>query len=430
MEIFIILALILVNGMFAMAEIAIISAKKSKLQQQANEGNRDAQIALDIAKTPSRFLSTVQIGITLVGIFAGAFGGATIAETLATQLQAFPLLAPHSEALALILVVSVVTYLSLIIGELVPKRLALSNPEKIAMRVAMPMNKLSALSRPVVSFLSISSDWILSILGSKETGQPAISDEEIRILLREGTLAGTFEKVETDIVERTMRLSDKKVHSFMTPRKEIVWLDIDSPFKTTRNKITQKNHSHFPVCQGSLDKVVGVVRTENLLVNFLEEEKINLKKLLQKPLFIPESMDGLKVLEVFKKSGIHMALVADEYGNTQGLVSLTDILEEIVGDIPTVNELENEEIVKRDNGTFLVDGLVSIEELKEYFHIKRLPGERTGIYHTLGGFVTNKIGRIPTAGDGFEFGSFKFEVMDMDGNRVDKVLLSPLQKNS
>lgn len=428
MEIIIVLLLIVINGIFAMAEIAIISAKKSRLQQLANEGNSRAQAALDISKSPIRFLSTVQIGITLVGIFAGVFGGATIAEDLAKYINTIPLLAPYAQFLALTIVVSSITYLSLVVGELVPKRIALSSPEKIAVFMARPMNKVSMLTSPVVWLLSTSTDTILRIIGIKDRITPVITDEEIKMLLREGTQTGAFELAEKDIVERTMRLSDKKVNSLMTPRKEIVWLDIDSPFKVIRNKITKKPHAHFPVCRDSLDKVVGVIRTENVLVDFLAEEKINLKKLLLKPLFIPESMDGLKVLELFKKSGIHMALVADEYGNTQGLISLADILEEIVGDIPTINELDEEEIIKRDNGTFLVDGLVSVEELKEHFNIKKLPGEKTGEYHTVGGFVTNKIGRIPVTGDNFEIGNFTFEVMDMDGNRVDKILIIPIPK--
>ena len=428
MEIAIVMLLIVINGIFAMAEIAIISAKKSKLQQLANEGNSRAQAVLDISKSPIRFLSTVQIGITLVGIFAGVFGGATIAEDLAKYINTIPLLAPYAQFLALTIVVSSITYLSLVVGELVPKRIALSSPEKIAVFMARPMNKVSMFTSPVVWLLSTSTDTILRIIGIKDRITPAITDEEIKMLLREGAQTGAFELAEKDIVERTMRLSDKKVNSLMTPRKEIVWLDIDSPFKVIRNKITKKPHAHFPVCRDSLDKVVGVIRTENVLVDFLAEEKINLKKLLLKPLFIPESMDGLKVLELFKKSGIHMALVADEYGNTQGLISLADILEEIVGDIPTINELDEEEIIKRDNGTFLVDGLVSIEELKEHFSIRKLPGERTGAYHTVGGFVTNKIGRIPVTGDSFEIGNFTFEVMDMDGNRVDKILIIPIPK--
>lgn len=430
MEIIIVLLLIILNGIFAMAEIAIVSARKAKLQQQSQEGNKNAQAALELARSPNRFLSTVQIGITLVGIFAGALGGATIAQSLAKQLVTVPLVAPYSEAIALTIVVSVITYLSLVIGELVPKRLALNNPEKIAALVAQPMNTLSRISSPVVTLLSISTEWIFRILHVKPSTEPSVSDEEIRILLKEGMQTGVFELAEKDIVERTFRLSDKKVNTLMTPRKEIVWLDIDSSFKTIRSKIIKDSHSHFPVCRDNIDKVVGIVRTESLLTDFLAEEKIDLKKILHKPLYIPESMDGLKVLELFKKSGIHMALIVDEYGNVQGLLSLTDILEAIVGDIPALNELEEKEIIKRDNGTFLVDGLTPTDEFKEYFKIRKLPGERTGIFHTVGGFVTNNLGRIPITGDNFELEYFRFEVMDMDENRVDKVLIVPLDKDT
>jgi putative hemolysin len=428
MEMIIVLLLIILNGVFAMAEMSIVSARKSKLQQQANEGDKNAQAALDLAKSPNRFLSTVQIGITLVGIFAGAFGGATIAEELAKNFDSIPILAPYKDGLALAIVVSVITYLSLIIGELVPKRLALSNPEKIAKIVAKPMNVVSAISGPLVTLLSISTDLILRLLRIKDSTEPSISDEEVRILLREGAQAGVFEVAERDIVERTLKLADRKVNTLMTPRKAIVWLDIDSSFKTIRNKITKKPHSHFPVCRDNLDKVVGIIRTESLLEDFLADEKINLKKLLHKPLFIPESMDGLKVLELFKKSGIHMALVVDEYGGIQGLLSLTDILEAIVGDIPTLNELEEKEIIKRGDGTYLVDGLVTIEEFREYFQVKKLPGEKTGAFHTIGGFVMHKLGRIPITGDKFGLDTLRFEVIDMDGNRVDKLLVFPFKK--
>lgn len=425
MEILIVLLLIMLNGIFAMAEIAILASRKSKLQQQANEGNKRAKAAFLLAKSPNKFLSTAQIGITLVGIFAGAFGGATIAEDLALQIKNIPFLAQYSEIISLAIVVSIITYLSLIIGELVPKRLALSNPEKIAKIVARPMNKLSSISAPLVYILSISTDGILRIFGIKDVLTPTVNDEEIRLLLREGTQLGVFEPVEKDIVERTLKLSDRKINTLMTPRKEIIWLDIDAPFKKLRNKIIKKPHSHFPICNGGLDKIIGTVRTETLLTHFLADEKIDLRKMLNKALFIPESTNGLKALELFKKSGIHMALVVDEYGNIQGLLSLTDILEAIVGDIPTINEPEEKEIIKRDDTTFLVDGLVPIEEFKDYFSIKKLPQEKTGNFHTVGGFITDNIGRIPVTGDKFEASEYGFEVMDMDANRVDKVLVTP-----
>ena len=425
MEIIIILLLIIINGIFAMAEIAIVSARKSRLKQQANEGSKNARVALDLAQSPGRFLSTVQIGITFVGIFAGAFGGETIAKNLSSELRNISVVAPYADGIAIFLVVAFITYLSLIIGELVPKRLALNNPEAVAKSVAYPMNALSRAAAPLVSLLSISTEWILRILQTKQSDEPTITDEEIKMLMGEGARVGIFNLAEKDIVERTLKLSDKKVKSLMTSRKEIVWLELDSPFKTLRNKIAKHPHAHFPVCRDNLDKVVGVVRAEDILTNFLLEEKIELQKFIHKPLFVPESMDGLKVLELFKKSGIHMALVVDEYGNIQGLLSITDILEAIVGDIPSINELEESEIIKRDNGTYLVDGLVSTDEFKEYFHIRKLPDEKSGVFHTIGGFVMNRLGRIPASGDKLEWADFKFEVMDMDGNRMDKILITP-----
>lgn len=428
MEILIVLFLIILNGVFAMAEIAIVSSRKSKLQQLANEGNKNALAALELAKSPNRFLSTVQIGITLIGIFAGAFGGATIAGNLAVQFNQVPAIAPFSDALALTIVVSIITYLSLIIGELAPKRFALTHPERIATIMARPMNFISKISGPVVTLLSFSTDMILRLFRVKPNMEPSVSDEEIRMMLREGTQVGVFEIAEKDIVERTLRLGDKKIPALMTSRKEITWLDIDSSFKSIRTKIIKSPHAYFPVCRDNLDKVIGVIRSEDMLRNFLVDEKIDLKKYLLKPLFIPESMDGLTLLELFKKSGVHMAMVIDEFGNVQGILSLNDILEAIVGDIPTINELDEEEIVKRDDGSWLIDGLLSIDEFKEYFHIKKLPDERSGVFHTIGGFMMHHLGRIPAASDTFERDDFIFEVVDMDGNRVDKVLVRKKEK--
>jgi len=427
MEILIVLLLIIVNGIFAMAEIAVVSARKSKLQRQANEGSKSAQAALELAKSPNRFLSTVQIGITFIGIFAGAFGGETIAHGLGAQLKHIPLLAKYSDPLALFIVVALITYISLIIGELVPKRLALNNPEHLAKITARPMIMLAKFASPLVSILTISSDLVLRLLRIKPSEDPGVSEEEVKMLIREGARIGVFNIAEKDIVERTFKLSDKKISAFMTPRKEIVWLDIDSSFKNLRNKIAKHKHSHFPVCRDTLDKVIGVIRTEDLLTTFLIDEKIDLKKSLQKPIFVPETVNGLKVLELFKKSGVHLAFIIDEYGSIIGLLTLTDILEEIVGDIPHSNELEDQDIMPRDDSTFLIDGLVTIEEFKDYFKITKLSGERSGTFHTIGGFIMNRLGRIPVSGDSFEWENYRFEVMDMDGNRIDKILLTPLQ---
>lgn len=427
MEMIIILFLILLNGIFAMVEIAVVSARKSKLQQLAQEGDKNAQAVLDLKNSPNRFLSTVQIGITLIGILAGAFGGATIAESLAGYFKTIPYLASYSEAIGIAIVVSAITYLSLIIGELVPKRLALSNPELIASLAARPMRTLSKVSAPLVYLLSISTDFILQLFQIKPT-EESVSVEEIRMLIREGTRLGIFEATEKDIVERTLQLGDKKVNTMMTPRKKIVWLDIDSSFKSIRSRVARNPHSHFPVCRNTLDKVLGVVLTEDILANFLIEERIDLKKFLHKPLFIPQTTDGLRVLELFKKSGIHMALVVDEYGNVQGIISMTDVLEAIVGDIPNIDELGEQEIRKRDDGSFLVDGLVPIDEFKEYFHLHKMPGEKSGNYHTVGGFLMYKLNRIPRVGDSLELEQLRFEIIDMDSHRVDKILIIPQKK--
>ncbi len=424
MEIIIILLLIFLNGLFAMAEIAILSIRKHKLQKRAQEGNESARIALELADSPNRFLSTVQIGITVVGIFAGAFGGATIAETLGRQLQSIPLLAPYSDGLALAIVVIIITYLTLIIGELVPKRIALSNPDTIAMYVARPMNFVSRLAVPLVTLLSYSTDTILRLLRIKPTSDTRVSEEEVRMLIREGTEVGVFEIAEKNIVERTFRLSDRRVNSLMTPRKQIVWLDVDSSFTTLKNKISKNPHPYYPVSRNTLDRVIGIVRTEIMLTKFLVEEKIDIEKSLHKALFVPSNTPALKVLELFKKSGIHLALIVDEYGMVEGLLSLTDILEAIVGDIPVASELDEKEIVKRDNNSWFIDGLLSIDEFKEYFNIKNLPDERSGNFHTIGGFVMHKLGRIPKTADKFIIDTITYEIVDMDGNRVDKVLIT------
>lgn len=424
MSLVIVLLLIVLNGVFAMAEIAIVSSRKSRLKQQALEGNSKAQAALDLANNPNRFLSTVQVGITLVGVFAGAFGGATLSQPVAELLQPLPLIGKYSGGLSIVIVVIAITYLSLIIGELVPKRLALSKPEFIASRIAKPMNLLSKVSSPLVSLLSISTEGILKLMGIDQSQESTVSEDEVRMLIREGARAGVFEVAERDIVERTLRLGDKKVNKLMTSRKEIIWLKAESSPDELKAAIKKHPHSHFPVCNETLDDVIGIARTKELLTSYLTSEKLDLKKTLQKAVFVPETMEALTVLETFKKTGIHIALVVDEYGSTLGLITLTDILEEIVGDIPSINDREEKSIIKRNDGSYLVDGLVSIDEFKEYFKIKKLQGEKSGDFLTIGGFVMNMIERIPASGDVFESENIRYEVVDMDENRVDKILVT------
>jgi magnesium and cobalt exporter, CNNM family len=422
----IILVLILANGLLAMAEFAVVSARKARLQQLANRGDEKARAALELATHPADFLSTVQIGITLVGILAGAFGGATIARDIAAGLAKIPWLAPYSSAIGFGIVVVVITYFSLVLGELVPKRVALSRAERIASALAAPMGWLSRLSHPLVRLLSGSSDAVLHLFGLKQAQEPPVTEEEIKVLIDQGTRAGVFAEVEQDMVEAVFRLGDRRVGTLMTPRTQIVWLDLEESVEETKQKIIGSDHARFPVAEGGLDNVVGIVQAKDLLESLLVGKPLDLKAEMIQPLIVPESMPALKVLELFRQSRIHTALVIDEFGGLQGLVTIFDLLESIVGDIPEEGEIVEPEVVQREDGSWLIDGRLPVDEFKEFFHLHNLPEEDRGYYQTVGGFVMSYLGRIPTAADHFEWSQWHFEVVDMDGFRVDKVLLVPL----
>ncbi|MCC5631634.1 hemolysin family protein [Nostoc sphaeroides CHAB 2801] len=424
-EILIILVLIIANGVFSMSEMAIVSARKVRLQQLANQGDAKAKAALKLAESPNHFLSTVQVGISLIGILTGAFGGATIANRLAVYVKLVPLLAPYSEPLSFGIVVLIITYLSLIVGELVPKRLALNNPERIASIVAIPMEALAAIASPVVFLLSASTDLILRLLGITASTEPQVTEEEIKILIEQGTEAGTFEEAEQDMVERVFRLGDRPVSYLMTPRPDIVWLDLDDSAEENRQKMVDSAYSRYPVCQGGLDNVLGVMPVTDLLARSFRGEPLDLTVGLRQPVFVPESTRGLKVLELFKQTITHMALVVDEYGVIQGLVTLNDIMSEIVGDVPSTDGQDQPQAVQREDGSWLLDGMLPVEEFLELFGMEEWKSEESGSYQTLGGFVITHLGRIPAAADHFEWQSMRIEVMDMDGNRVDKVLVVP-----
>ncbi|HRW83645.1 MAG TPA: hemolysin family protein, partial [Methanothrix sp.] len=416
-EIIIIFLLIIANSIFALSEIAVVSSRKAKLQQMKEEGNSGAKTALDLANEPTPFLSTIQIGITLIGTLAGAFGGATIAEELALVMEGTPALASHSQLFSIGIVVAGITYLTLVLGELVPKRVALSNPEKIASFVASPMSLLSRIAAPLVFVLTASTNLVIRILGIKPNDEPPVTEEEIKILIDLGTGAGVFEEAEKEMVERVFRLGDRRVATFMTPRSKIVWLDVDDTPETIREKTSGRSYSLFPVCKDDLDKVVGVVQAKDLLSHADEGDEFDLSGAVLPPLFVPESMRGLKVLERFKETGIHLAIVVDEYGAVQGVVALTDILEAIVGDIPHIDELTEPQMIRREDGSWLIDGMMQIDEFKEAFGVDELPEEDGGLYQTLGGFVIIYFERIPSSGDHFDWGDLRFEVVDMDYNR-------------
>lgn len=428
-EILIVFLLIVANGIFAMSEIAIISARKVRLQQLANRGNKKAKVALELANSPNSLLSTVQIGITLIGILAGAFGGAAISARLATQLNTIPVLAPHSQVLSFTFVVIVITYLSLIIGELVPKRLALNAPESIATSVSIPMRWLSSVSSPIVNLLSLSTELILRLLGSHASTEPEVTEEEIKIIIEQGTRSGIVEEAEQNIVGRVFELGDRQVRSLMTPRPEIFWIDIDDSSEENRRSIAQNTYTRILVCQEDLDHVLGFVKVIDLFTQLLSGQPLDLTTNLRRPLFVPETTSVLKILELFKQGETHFAVVVDEYGVIQGLVTLNDILMELVGDMPSWDNPEEPQKVQREDGSWLVDGMLPVEELFQLFELEGLLEQSEGNYHTVGGFVITHLGKIPAAADYFEWQNLRIEVMDMDGNRVDKVLIAPLPYN-
>jgi putative hemolysin len=428
-EIAIIIILIVLNGIFALSEFAIVSAKKTRLQQRADEGDTRAAAALGLANEPTPFLSTIQIGITLVGIFAGAFGGATLAEGLATFFIEFPSLAPYSEVLSITLVVLVITYLTLIFGELVPKRIALNNAEEIASTVAKPMRLLSIAATPVVFILSRSTEAVLRILGIRERAEPPVTEEEIKIMLEEGTEAGVFEKAELSMVEGVFDLGDRRVESLMTPRPDIIALDLRDPDDENLRKMTMSGRSNFPAYEGDLDNIIGMVSVKNVLARMVEGVSPDIRAAVTKPLFVPGALPVLKLLESFKETGLHIGLVTDEYGSIQGLVTLHDILEAIVGDVRTLGEPVERPVVVREDGSWLIDGGTPVDELREILSVNVFPGEEKGNYRTIAGLIMYILQRIPTTGDHIEFGRMRYEVVDMDGNRVDKVLVMRIPEN-
>jgi putative hemolysin len=423
----IVLLLILVNALFVMSEMAIISARKIRLQQVAERGNKGAKAALDLANNPNNFLSAGQAGITLIAIVSGAFGEQTLSRFFKPLLDRIPVLMVHSEGLSFGISVLAIAYLTLVIGELVPKRLALNSPEVVASAIARPMGFLAKLLAPIVHLLSTSTEMVLKMLGIRPSNEPQVTEEEIKLLIAQGTEAGMFEQAEEDIVKRVFQLGDRRVNSIMTPRVEIVYLDVDAAEEVNRRTLQDESLARLPVCQGELDRLLGVVQIYDLLREMLAGQLLDLTKSLQAPLFVPESTRALKVLELFKQSSNQIAFVVDEYGVIQGLVTLTDILQALVGDLPSAEGLEEPQILRREDGSFLLDGMLPIYQLKELLDIenKQLPNEQRGSYQTLGGFVVMHLGRIPSSTDRFTWEGLQFEVVDMDGNRVDKVMVTP-----
>lgn len=429
-EALLILLLILINGVFAMSEIAILSARKVRLQHRAENGDIGSRTALELANAPGRFLSTIQIGITLVGILAGAFGGATIAKKLDARLELISGLAPYSEAISLMIVVLAITYFSLIAGELVPKRLALNDAEAIAARLARPMHWLSLAAAPAVRLLSSSTESALRVLRVRPNTAPSITEEEIKLMIGQGTEEGVLAEVEQDMVLNVFRLGDRRIHALMTPRHKIVWLDLNHSSCEIERQLCAYPHTRFPVACKSIDHIVGVVRAKDLLPFCLAGRAIDLQTALHRALYVHENLPALKVLEMFKQTGTHMAIVLDEHGVTQGLLTHHDILETLVGSIPSASSPVESPVIRREDGSWLLDGMLPVDEFEQILGRMRIPPEERGHYQTLAGFILRRLGRIPTTGEDFEWGGLRFEILDMDKYRVDRVLMRPRRTHS
>jgi magnesium and cobalt exporter, CNNM family len=424
LEIVFILVLILANAVFATAEMALLSARRPRLQRMAARGDRRAAKALEFTEHPDQFLSTIQVGITLVGILAGAFGGATLAEQLDDYLEHIPALARYSETIAVAVVVLAITYLSLVLGELVPKRIALTAPERFAIRTTGLVSFLSRLGKPAVWLLTRSTSFVVRLIGIRGTGEPTITEDDLRALLSQASAVGTIARTEQVMVERVFRLADRPVESIMNPRAEIDWLNLDRPLEELRALVRGSRHARIPVGQAHLDNLYGFVNAKDLWAMGVESSE-DLKSRISQPLYVPDSMRASRLLERFRETRNHFAMVLDEHGAVEGIVTLTDVLEALVGELPGAGEHRTETAVQREDGSWLFDASIDIEEAKMFLDAPVMVGQKRHGYQTLAGYVIDQIGRLPRTGDCFDKGDLRFEIVDMDGRRVDKILVSP-----
>lgn len=418
----IVLILMVINGIFALSEMAVVSSRKVRLERLARQPNAGARAALDLIADPGRFLSTVQIGITLVGIIAGAYGGATLAGPLGARLDRLPWVAPHGDQIAIVAIVVVITYLSLVIGELVPKRIALANPERVAAAIARPMILLSLVAAPAVWLLRASSDALLRLIGLSSARRASITEEEVKALIAEGTRAGTFVPEERAMIEGVLRLTDRTVRVIMTQRSEIAWIDKSASREALVDLVENSPHTEFLVCDGSIDKAVGLIGARDLLRAALSGEALDIGRLVRRTLFVAERTPVLTLIDLFRRQGVRIAVVVDEYGGTEGLVTATDVLEGIAGALPDHDESEGPTSVQRPDGSWLVDGLLPIDEFEDVCSVSGF--RDAGDFATVAGFVIHELGHLPKVGDRVERGAITLEVVDMDGLRIDKLLVT------
>ena len=425
MEVLFLFALIVLNGLFAMSEIALVTAKRSRLAKLAEDGERAAATALKLGQDSTRFLSTIQIGITSIGILNGIVGESALAAPLATTLQTLGMNPEPSHIIATAVVVLAITYITIVIGELVPKRLGQLNPEGIACLVARPMLTLSAITRPFGRLLSASTDTVLRLMGNPPQAMPSVTEEEIHAMLEEGSEAGVIEQQEHEMVRNVFRLDDRQLGSLMVPRADIVFLDVSQPLEENIQRVTESEHSRFPVCNGGLQSLIGVINAKQLLAKTLKGRLTEFTSQLQPCVYVPETLTGMELLDHFRTSGTQMVFVVDEYGEIQGLVTLQDMLEAVTGEFVPRN-LEDSWAVQREDGSWLLDGLIPVPELKDTLELKNVPEEDKGLYHTLSGLMMWLLGRMPRTGDIMTWESWNLEIVDLDGQRIDKVLASKI----
>ena len=423
-DITVIFILILLNGFFAMSELAIVSVRRVRLKQLADdEDDRGARLALKMAEDPSSFLSIVQIGMTLNSVFAGAFGGATLSGKIAVYFNSILWIAPNGEIVALALTIACITYFNLVIGELLPKRIGLSYAEPIARRVAFAMGLFAMVAAPIVWLLKKSTDLALRIMRLSNPPENNVTQDEVKHLIAEGAETGSIKPAEKDMLEGVMRLADRTVRSIMTPRLDMVWLGAEDLPRDHKAVIRSSGYSRFPVARGDLEEILGIVHAKDILNDTFDGHSLSIKTIMRPPLTVPDTTSVLRLLDQFKQSGRHMAIVVDEYGSVEGLISVTDILEAITGVLPHHSQDSDEDPVKREDGSWLIDGMTPLDEVENLLHLREMRGE--GDFHTLAGFIIDKLGHIPSSGDHFMWEDARFEVVDMDGRRVDKVLIYP-----
>ncbi len=424
MEILIILFLILLNGVFSMSEIALISARKNRLETAAKKGNNNAKVALDLANSPNKFLSTVQIGITLIGILTGIYSGDKITTDVRLFVEGFASLKPYSDTISVGIVVVILTFFSLVLGELLPKRIGLNYPEAIAKAVAVPMRMISIITAPFIWLLTISTEGILKILKIRPSADGKITEEEIKAIIKEGTEGGEVQEIEQDIVERVFHIGDRKVKSLMTHRKSIVFLSLNDTFEELKAKVLGELHSFYPVCKDNIDDVEGIVLLKDLFASF-ETGNFDLKSITKEPVYLIEHTSAYKALENFKKSKVHYAFVTDEYGVFHGIITLNDILEALVGDAADFDEDEYQ-LISREDGTWLVDGLYSLHDFLTFFDMDDLINDYE--VTTVSGLIMTEMGKIPSTGEVLVWNKFELEVIDMDGAKIDKLLVKTIKE--